>query len=134
MKTKFHFIKRQSRLENFGVFSDSRALTTDEEILKAINLNTIKDYIKIPAIEEGDILTCCNFEDSFIFKGDIYERGKSGIGYEKNLIFKVNEVRHRAGNVILMGALKGNGVYLNECRFATKEEIKQFNKNGNRNN
>lgn len=102
------------------------------ELRNAINENEIQNYFKIPFVEEGDILVCCEKDLSFIPNAEDYTSsgngdGAGGAGYQEDLIFKVNEIASFNRDLIFFGAKGYYGVYADRVRLATPEEIEIYN-------
>ena len=106
-------------------------LRSQNDLIKAINMNIIKHYFKAKSIKDGDIVVCCNKEDSIIpnphdYSSDDMENGTGGSGYEHDLIFKVSSILDYGSDIIFYGGRRGNGVFADRVRPATKKEIEIY--------
>lgn len=107
--------------------SESRPYRIDNEkdLIDAIQTGKIKNYTKFPMLKKGDWVTCCKLKNSLLSGFKRLEK-LGAAGYKEGLTFKITELRIFGTEVIAMGAVGGNGVYMEHLRFATEEEIKNF--------
>jgi len=110
---KHHYIKRNGFL-----------LEDEKLIIQAINDGSINEFYKFPIIKSGDYLTCCSEEESCIPNAI----GRRGSGFMTDLTFKVTNKETWSGGVIYFGGSGGNGVYPENVRLATEEEIEKVKK------
>lgn len=130
MKTVYNRLPNTSKFdENKNAILD--CLKSESELKRAINLNHMKEYVKLNVPEVGDFVTCCDFRDSLISKTGDANRNRAG-SWARGLTFKVNEVMYMgstygifgyAGNPVRTGK---KGVYLEAVRMATEEEINKL--------
>ena len=98
-----------------------------EKLKKLINLNLISHYKKVPSVEIGDYVTCCEHEESIIPHG----YSKKNHPWRPNLTFKVIDII-RSGSLFACFKNKGEYVLLGGLRKATEEEIELYEKHHNK--
>lgn len=100
-------------------------LSDEEKIKEQINLNNIHQYSKIPRIKVGDYITCCNREYSI--NPTDFTHNYSRYSWELGKIVKVDSVGLDNHVYYIMSEVNApRGIYANGIRFATKEEIKEY--------
>lgn len=100
-------------------------LSDEEKIKEQINLNNINQYSKIPRIKVGDYITCCDREYSI--DPNNFRHSYSRYSWELGKVVKVGSVDVDTHVYYIMSEINApRGIYANGIRFATKEEIKEY--------
>lgn len=114
--------QQNPKIRNVNLFTSNES----QRLKEFINLNLIKFYDKVPLIEEGDYVTCCEVEES-LAAGTKLKNLKKGSGWIENHTFMVKDTLIAQELFACFG--DSGYVLLPGLRFATEEEIQKVKQN-----